>query len=121
MYCYAGCKTGKRKDSRNYMEGPSLFPFARQLLFPYSGENPLSLLQGVRVVLAWMLVFPLPCSLFIGVVLLLGGGAQGAINGFTFAFLSGACVFGLLGLLIVVLSNRAARIRQAWKAQNGRS
>jgi len=30
-------------------------------------------------------------------------------------------VFGLLGLLIVVLSNRAARLRQAWMAQNSRS
>jgi hypothetical protein len=103
------------------MESPSLFPFARRLLFPYSGEHPLSLLQGVRIVLAWMLVFPLPCSLFVGVVLLLGSGTQEAINAFLFAFLSGASVFGLLGLLIVVLSNRAARIRQAWKAQNGRS
>jgi len=103
------------------MESLSLFPFARRLLFPYSGEKPLSLWQGVRVVLAWVFVIPLPCSLLIGVALLLGSSLQAAINAFIFAFLSGASVFGLLGLLIVVLSNRAARLRQAWMAQNSRS
>lgn len=104
------------------MQNPSLFPLMKRLLFPYSGEVPLTVKQGLRVVLAWSLVFPLPCSTCILALLLLERASrEEAINGFSFAFLSGVCVFGLLGLLIVVLSNRAARIRQAWKAQNGQS
>jgi hypothetical protein len=107
------------------MQNLSRFPFfslARQILFPYSGEEPLSLKQGLRVVLAWMLVFPLPLSLVTVLITLLAGfGLQGMFGRFIFAFLSGAFIFGMLSLLIVVMSNRAAHIRQAWKAQNGRS
>lgn len=107
------------------MQNLSRFPFfslARWLLFPYSGEDPLSVKQSLRVVLAWMLVFPLPLSLCTVLATLLAGfGLQGIIARFIFAFLSGAFIFGMLSLLIVVMSNRAAHIRQAWKAQNGRS
>lgn len=99
-----------------------IFSLVRQILFPYSGEEPLSLKQGLRVVLAWMLVFPLPLSLVTMLITLLAGfGLQGILGRFIFAFLSGAFIFGMLSLLIVVMSNRAAHIRQAWKAQNGRS
>lgn len=107
------------------MQNLSRFPFfslARRLLFPYSGEEPLSAKQGLRVVLAWMLVFPLPLSLVTVLLTLLAGfGWQGMFSRFIFAFLSGAFIFGMLSLLIVIMSNRAAHIRQAWKAQNGRS
>ena len=50
-----------------------------------------------------------------------GYDAQRIITSVLFAFLSGAFIFGMLSVLIVVMSNRAAHIRQAWKAQNGRS
>lgn len=107
------------------MQNPSRFPLfslVRRLLFPYSGEEPLSAKQSLRVVLAWMLVFPLPLSLFTVLITLLAGfGLQGIVSRFLLAFLSGAFIFGILSLLIVVMSNRAAHIRQAWKAQNGRS
>jgi hypothetical protein len=104
------------------MQNPSHVSLTRRLLFPYSGEEPLSLKQGLRVVLAWILVFSVPLSLFALAFMLLGRySMQGTITLFVFAFLSGAFIFGTLGMFIVVMGNRAARIHQAWKARNGRS
>lgn len=98
-----------------------VFSLLRRLLFPYDGEHPLSVKQGLRVILAWTLVFPLPLSLCAVVITLPAGpGTQGLPGRFVFAFLSGAFIFGSLSVLIVFMSNRAAHIRQAWKAQNGR-
>lgn len=104
------------------MQNPSRFSLTRRFLFPYNGEDPLSLKQGLRVVLAWMLLFSLPISLIVLVLTALEGfGAPRIITSVAFAFLSCAFIFGMLSILIVVMSNRAAHIRQAWKAQNGRS
>jgi UPF0716 family protein affecting phage T7 exclusion len=36
-----------------------------------------------------------------------------------FTFLSGVFIFGLLGLLVVIMSNKAARLHQTWKTQRG--
>lgn len=104
------------------MQQPSRFSFTKRLLFPYNGEDPLTPKQGLRVVLAWMLLFSLPVSLLVlALTSLEGFSTQGIITGVVFAFFSGAFIFGILSVLIVVMSNRAAHIRQAWKAQNGRS
>lgn len=104
------------------MQNPSRFSVTRRLLFPYSGENPLTMKQGLRVVLAWMLLFSLPVALCVlALTSMEGFGMSKVISSVTFAFLSGAFIFGMLSVLIVVMSNRAAHIRQAWKAQNGRS
>jgi len=104
------------------MQKPSRFSTLKRLLFPYSGADPLTLKQGFRVVLAWALLFSLPISLCVlALTSLEGFSTQGIIRGVLLAFFSGAFIFGLLSVLIVVMSNRAAHIRQAWKAQNGRS
>ena len=104
------------------MPNASRFSLTKRLLFPYSGEEPLSTKQGLRVVLAWALLFSLPVSLCVlALTALEGYSAQRIISSVLFAFLSGAFIFGMLSVLIVVMSNRAAHIRQAWKAQNGRS
>jgi zinc transporter ZupT len=104
------------------MQNPSRFSLAKRLLFPYSGEDLLTLKQGLRVVLAWTLLFSLPVSLgVLALTLLAGYSSQEIITSVVFTFLSGAFIFGMLSVLIVVMSNRAAHIRQAWKAQNGRS
>jgi hypothetical protein len=104
------------------MQNPSRFSGMKRLLFPYSGEDPLTLKQGLRVVLAWALLFSLPVSLCVlALASMEGFSAQRIIASMVFAFLSGAFIFGMLSVLIVVMSNRAAHIRQAWKAQNGRS
>jgi len=104
------------------MQNLSHVSLVRRLLFPYSGEEPLSLKQGLRVVLSWILLFSLPLSLCaLALTLLERYSMQGTITSFVFAFFSGAFVFGTLSVLSVVMSNRAAHIRQAWKARNGRS
>jgi hypothetical protein len=104
------------------MQNPRRFSLTRQVLFPYTGEHALSVKQGLRVVLAWALLFPLPVSLLVLLLTLAEGySAHGIVNSVLFAFLSGVFVFGILSLLIVMMSNRAAHIRQAWKARNGQS
>ena len=93
----------------------------RRLLFPYNGEEALNWKQGLRVLLAWALLFPLLISLLVVPFALLSGfSGPRVLNVCLFALLSGACIFGLLGWLIVVVNNRSARIRRAWKAQKGR-
>ena len=90
----------------------------RRALFPYSGEDALTFKQGLRVILAWILLIPLIISLLtLAVAAMEGLSVPGLVRVFAFAFISGACIFGLLGWLIVVVNNRSARIRRAWKAQ----
>ncbi len=92
----------------------------RRVLFPYSGEEALTFKQGMRVILSWMLLFPLVMSLLVLAMALVGGSsAPRALEVFAFALISGACIFGLLGWLIVLVNNRSARIRRAWKQGPG--
>lgn len=102
------------------MQSQRHYSLFRRIFFPYSGEQPLTLKQGLRVLAAWMLFFPLTMSLITLVI--------AAIGSFTLyrtillvvvALLSGVFIFGLLGWLVVSMNNRAARIRQAWKAERG--
>ena len=94
----------------------------KRLLFPYSGEEPLTRKQGLRVILTWVLLFSLPLPLLVIVLeLLMKASTQEIISGSVFALFSGAFIFGVLSTLVVVMNNRAAQFRQLWKAQNGRS
>ncbi len=96
------------------------YALMQRLLFPYSGEEALTWRQGLRVIVAWALFIPLTLSLLVVVIAMLNGfSAQRVVEIFFFALISGACVFGLLGWLIVSVNNRSARIRRAWKAQKG--
>lgn len=94
------------------------FRLMRRALFPYSGEDALTFKQGLRVIVAWILLIPLIVSLLaMPIAAMEGLSLSGLAQVFAFAFISGACIFGLLGWLIVVVNNRSARIRRAWKAQ----
>jgi hypothetical protein len=102
------------------MQGQRHYSLFRRILFPYSGEYPLTRKQGLRVLAAWMLFFPLTMSLITLVIAALGSFTlYRTILLFVVAFLSGVFIFGLLGWVVVSMSNRAARIRQAWKAERG--
>ena len=92
----------------------------RRILYPYNGEQPLSLKQSLRVLLGWMLFFPLGMSLLALVLTLIElYPVQKIVLFVILSFLSGVFIFGLLGLLVVIMSNKAARLHQTWKIQRG--
>ena len=92
----------------------------QRFLFPYSGEDALTLRQSARVMLAWAILLPLFMSLLVALlVLLMASPWQRILAMFAFAFVSGMCVFGILGLLIILVNNRSARIRREWRTRQG--
>ena|SRR5918911_933302 len=101
------------QEQRNYT-------LTRRILFPYSGEEPLSRKQGLRVIAVWALLFPLSMSLCtLLITLSVSFTLSKLILLLVLSFLSGVFIFGLLGVIVVSMSNRAARLRQAWKARQG--
>jgi hypothetical protein len=102
------------------MQHTSRYRLMRRILYPYSGEQPLSMKQNLRVLLAWMLFFPICMSLLTLAIALIGSyTAQKTVTLVIFTFLSGVFIFGSLGLLVVSMSNKAARLHQRWKTQKG--
>ena len=92
----------------------------RRILYPYNGEQPLSFKQSLRVLLAWMLFFPLTMSLLALVLTIIElYPVQKIVLFVIVSFLTGVFIFGLLGLLVVGMSNKAARLHQTWKIQKG--
>lgn len=90
----------------------------RRLLFPYSGEEPLTTRQSLRVILAWAIPIPLSMSLCtLALSALLATTAYKTLLLFVLAFLSGLLVFGCLGWLIVSMNNRAAYLRRKRKTR----
>ena len=92
------------------------YRFMRQILYPYEGDQPLSMKQSVRVMLGWMIFFPLTMSivaLVLSIILLYP--LQKIVLYMIVSFLMGVFVFGLFGLLIISMSNKAARLHQSWK------
>lgn len=102
------------------MQNRQRFPLMQRFLFPFNGEDALTFRQGARVMLAWAVVLPLILALLAVIIPLLAASSwQRMMTVFAFAFFSGMCIFGILGLLIVLVNNRSARIRRAWKARSG--
>jgi hypothetical protein len=92
----------------------------RRILYPYSGEQPLTLKQNLRVLLGWVLFFPACMSVLTLAITLIGSySLQKMVALLIFTFLSGVFIFGLLGLLVVSMSNKAARLHQTWKTRKG--
>jgi hypothetical protein len=93
----------------------------QRFLFPYNGEDALTLRQSARVMLAWAVLLPLIMSLLVAIVPFLAASSwQRILMLFAFAFFSGMCIFGILGLLIILVNNRSAHIRRAWRAPEAR-
>jgi len=92
------------------------YGFMRQILYPYEGDQPLSMKQSVRVMLGWMIFFPLTMSivaLVLSIILLYP--LQKIVLYVIVSFLIGVFVFGLFGLLVISMSNKAARLHQTWR------
>ncbi|HLX39146.1 MAG TPA: hypothetical protein VKR42_01375 [Ktedonobacteraceae bacterium] len=96
---------------------PPHYSLFRQMLFPYSGLEVLSFRQILRVILAWMFFFPLLISLLIAMIAIpFSSSLQGMAMLFLFSLISGACIFGCLGLLVAVTNNWSVRVHQTRKA-----
>ncbi len=94
------------------------YKLMRRILYPYNGEQPLSLKQSLRVLLAWMLFFPLTMALLALILCIIElYPVQKNVLFVIISFLSGVFIFGLFGLLVVTMSNKAARLHQTWKIQ----
>jgi len=94
-------------------------PSVRRLLFPYSGEEPLTRAQGARVIISWAIFFPV--ALMIGtlpfVLLVKNTSLQQAALLLFLIFLAGVAIFGGLAWFVVFMINRSARFLQAQRAQ----
>jgi hypothetical protein len=98
------------------MQHTPRYRFMRRILYPFSGEQPLSLKQSLRVLLAWMLFFPLGMSLLaLALTIIELYPIDKMILYVVVSFLSGVFIFGILGLLVVTMSNKAAHLHQMWK------
>ena len=85
----------------------------RRILFPYSGAEPLTFKQALRVIVGWILLIPVTVSLGAGLfAAALSYSLPQILSSMLFAFLSGVFIFGGLGLLIIFMGNRAARFHQ---------
>ena len=88
----------------------------RRVLYPYSGEQPLTLKQSMRVLLGWMLFFPLTMAILALVLTMIEFySLQEIIQYVVVSFLGGVFIFGLFGLLVVAMGNKAARLHQTSK------
>ena len=90
------------------------FLLFRRLLFPYTGEEPLTCAQGRRVVVSWALVFSfvlsfatLPAILIIKTV-----SVQELALILLLTFLTGVVIFGAMAWFVVIMVNRSARFVQ---------
>jgi hypothetical protein len=95
------------------MQDQPRYSLFRRLFFPYSGGEVLTARQSLRIIIAWILVIPVPMTLLtLALSLLLGFSSHRMLVLALIAFLSGVLVFGLLSLVVITTNNRAARIRQ---------
>ena len=102
------------------MQNQPRYTLIRRVLFPYSGEEPLSRAQGLRVILLWALLFPVPvslCTLALCIAEAFTWHRTALLLLFT--FLAGVAIFSVLAWFAVSMSNRAARIHQEKKARRG--
>ena len=72
----------------------------------------------MRVLLGWMLFFPLTMSLLaLALTIIELYPLQKIVLFVSISFSAGVFIFGLLGLLVVTMSNKAARLHQTWKIE----
>ena len=90
------------------------FLLFRRLLFPYTGEEPLTRAQGRRVVVSWALFF----SLVLSVATLMTTLAIKAVSVqeltliLLLTFLASMVIFGAMAWFVVIMVNRCARFVQ---------
>jgi hypothetical protein len=101
------------------MQKQPQYSLPRRILFPYSGAEPLTWKQGLRVISIWAVFFS--CALFLCTLPIalayVGSAPIMRITGFLLiAFFSEVVIFGALAWLVVIINNRAAQIMLQRKA-----
>jgi hypothetical protein len=85
----------------------------RALLFPHSGEEPLSPRQGWRIIIVWAMVFTSPMVLITLLVIIFAATPlYKAVIILLSVLVGGLLIFGLSAWAIVSSFNRVARLRQ---------
>lgn len=106
------------------LERPRFLLF-RRVLFPYTGEEPLTHAQGRHVIVTWALFFSLVISIatlpIIFVIKAVSVQELGLILLLT--FLTGIVIFGAMACFVVIMVNRCARFiqRRSQRAETGGS
>ena len=90
------------------------FLLFRRLLFPYTGEEPLTRAQGRRVIVSWALVFSLALSVATlpAILIIKTVSMQELALILLLTFLTGVVIFGAMAWFVVIMVNRSARFVQ---------
>jgi len=96
------------------MLGRPRFLLFRRLLFPYSGEEPLTRAQGRRVIVSWALFFSLVLSVAtLPIILIIKAvSVQELALILLLTFLTSVVIFGAMAWFVVIMVNRCARFVQ---------
>jgi hypothetical protein len=92
------------------------FLLFRRLLFPYTGEEPLTRAQGRRVVISWALAFSsvLSIATLPAILIIKAVSMQELALILLLTFVIGVIVFGAMAWFVVIMVNRSARFVQ-WR------
>ena len=90
------------------------FLLFRRLLFPYTGEEPLTRVQGGRVVISWALAFSFVLSIAIlpTILIIKAVSMQELALILLLTFVVGMIIFGAMAWFVVIMVNRSARFIQ---------
>lgn len=104
--------------SKRQVQNSSEYSLVRRILFPFSGEEPLSSREGLRVICGWIMLFtPGVLLITLAVSLLVHAPLTKVLLLLLIALLFGIVAFGLMAWFAVSMSNRTARMFQAHRAK----
>lgn len=96
------------------MQDRPRFIVFRHLLFPYTGEEPLTRAQGRRVIVTWALLlsFALSVATLPAILIIKAVSVQELAVILLLTFLAGVIIFGAMACFVVMMVNRSARFVQ---------
>jgi hypothetical protein len=95
-------------------QNQSRFSLIRRTFFPFTGEEPLTRAQEIRVIITWAIIFPivlLICSLPV-VAIDNNASLQRIALLLLLIFVGGVIIFALTAWFVVWIVNRTARLAQ---------
>jgi len=101
------------------MQSQPRYTLVRRILFPYSGEEPLTRRQGLRVIGVWALFFSCGlflCTLPMALAFIGTASTMRIVMFLLITFIAEAVIFGGFAWLVVIMNNRSAQIMLQRKA-----